>query len=123
MIRDFSSIQLFELLFSKDLKNYMIESTRKNNYNLTLDDLDVFLGIIALVEKYITNLTILPQLRDNDSQTSVSRLLGGVCVNEPEGLLLSSIVSRCIPFGFAVCSRLKILIFIRNYIECIPILE
>jgi len=47
-IRDSSYIQLFELFFSTDLKNYIIESTRRNNYNLTLDDLDIFLGIIII---------------------------------------------------------------------------
>jgi len=39
---------LFELFFSTDLKNYIIESTRRNDYNLTLDDLDIFLRIIII---------------------------------------------------------------------------
>jgi len=47
-ICDSSYIQLFELFFSTDLKNYIIESTRRNDYNLTLDDLDIFLGIIII---------------------------------------------------------------------------
>lgn len=45
-IRDSSLVDLFELFFSLELKNQIIDSTRENGYDLTLIDLDVFVGII-----------------------------------------------------------------------------
>ena len=48
MLSELSSIQLFELFFSKNMKDYIIESTRKNDFCLTSNELDVFLGIKVL---------------------------------------------------------------------------
>ncbi|XP_058801271.1 piggyBac transposable element-derived protein 3-like [Phymastichus coffea] len=45
-IRDSSLVELFELFFSLELKNHIIDSTRENGYNLTMIDLDIFVGII-----------------------------------------------------------------------------
>lgn len=45
-IRDSSLVELFEIFFSLELKNHIIDSTRKNGYNLTLIDLDIFVGIV-----------------------------------------------------------------------------
>lgn len=47
-IRESSYVQLFELFFSTDLKKYIIESTRINGYDLTSNDLDIFVGIIIV---------------------------------------------------------------------------
>lgn len=41
-----SYAEIFELFFSLEIKNYIIESTRANSYELTLDDFDIFVGII-----------------------------------------------------------------------------
>lgn len=46
LICNSSFVELFELFFSIDLKNYIIESTRRNGYDLTIDDFDIFLGVI-----------------------------------------------------------------------------
>ena len=45
-ICDSSCVELFEIFFSTELKNYIIESTQMNGYNLTMNDFDVFLGVI-----------------------------------------------------------------------------
>lgn len=47
-IRNASPTELFELFFSIELKNYIIEATCSNEYNFTLYDFDVFLGILIL---------------------------------------------------------------------------
>ena len=44
-ISKMSFVELFELFFSKKLKTYIIESTLENGYELSIDKLDVFLGI------------------------------------------------------------------------------
>ncbi|XP_066592950.1 piggyBac transposable element-derived protein 3-like [Prorops nasuta] len=41
-----SYAEIFELFFSLEIKNYIIESTRANSYELTLGDFDIFVGII-----------------------------------------------------------------------------
>ncbi|XP_046745680.1 piggyBac transposable element-derived protein 3-like [Diprion similis] len=48
VIRNASNTQLFEFFFSEELKNFIVEATRENNFNMTSNDLDVFLGIIIL---------------------------------------------------------------------------
>ncbi|XP_066599987.1 piggyBac transposable element-derived protein 3-like [Prorops nasuta] len=45
-LRSLSSVQLFELFFSFDLKRYILESTECNGYSFTANQLDVFLGIV-----------------------------------------------------------------------------
>ena len=45
-IRGSSPLELFKLFFSDDMKNYIIEATIVNGYNLTKIDLETFLGVI-----------------------------------------------------------------------------
>ena len=45
-IADKNSIEVFELFFSNELKNYIIEATRANGYNLEYDRFDCFIGIL-----------------------------------------------------------------------------
>ena len=47
-IRGSSPVELFELFFSDDMENYIIEATNDNDYNLTKIDLKTFLGVIIL---------------------------------------------------------------------------
>jgi len=48
MIRNVSFTQVFEYFFSAEIKNYIIENTAHNSYNLSLDELNKFLGIIIM---------------------------------------------------------------------------
>ena len=48
IIRNYSFVELFELYFSKEMKNYIVDCTNQNGYPLTLDDFDTFIGIIIL---------------------------------------------------------------------------
>ncbi|KAL7294435.1 hypothetical protein TKK_0012434 [Trichogramma kaykai] len=41
-----SFTELFEFYFCSKIKNYIIESTQRNGYSLSLDDLNTFIGII-----------------------------------------------------------------------------
>lgn len=45
-ISNSSPAEIFEFFFSPELKNYLIEATKENGYELSLTDLDTFLGII-----------------------------------------------------------------------------
>lgn len=45
-IKNMSPVQLFETFFSDDIKNYIIECTNLNGYNLTLSELNTFIGIL-----------------------------------------------------------------------------
>jgi len=45
-LRNLSSVQLFELFFSSELKKYILESTKCNGYPITTCQFDIFLGII-----------------------------------------------------------------------------
>lgn len=47
-IRNASLTEVFEYFFSRDMKNYIIESTIMNDYELTLDDLNTFIGVIVM---------------------------------------------------------------------------
>lgn len=47
-IRNASFTEVFEYFFSTELKNYIIESTNLNGYELTMDDLNAFVGIIII---------------------------------------------------------------------------
>lgn len=47
-LKTLSSVQLFELFFSSDLKEYIIKCTNSNGYQLTANELDIFLGIIIM---------------------------------------------------------------------------
>lgn len=44
-IRGSTPVQLFELFFSKEIKEYIISATRENGFNLNLTDLETFVGI------------------------------------------------------------------------------
>lgn len=48
IIRNSSAVELFELFFSKEMKDYIIECTILNGYNLTENELDIFIGILVL---------------------------------------------------------------------------
>ncbi|XP_058789591.1 piggyBac transposable element-derived protein 3-like [Phymastichus coffea] len=43
-----SYVELFEMFFTDDMKNYIIEATRENGYDLSKIDLNTFLGVIIL---------------------------------------------------------------------------
>lgn len=45
-LTSYSFTEMFELFFSNDLKNYIISSTIANGYDLSRDELDIFIGII-----------------------------------------------------------------------------
>ena len=47
-IRGFSPVELFELFFSDDMKNYITEATNDTGYNLSKIGLETFLGVIIL---------------------------------------------------------------------------
>jgi len=47
-IRGSSHVELFELFFSDDMKNYVMEATIENGYSLSKIDLETFLGVIIL---------------------------------------------------------------------------
>jgi len=46
-IRDSSLVKLFELFFSLELKEFIVDATRENGYSLTIEELDIFVGIIV----------------------------------------------------------------------------
>jgi len=48
IIRDSSPVQLFEIFFSAEMKNHIIEATNLNNGELSLSDLNIFIGILIL---------------------------------------------------------------------------
>lgn len=39
-------VELFELFFSKELKNYILEATKENGLDLSLEEFDVFIGFL-----------------------------------------------------------------------------
>lgn len=45
-IKNMSPVELFESFFSNDIKNYIIQSTKINGYDLTMSELNIFIGII-----------------------------------------------------------------------------
>lgn len=45
-ISELSKIDLFELFFSQEVKNYIIEATAENNYELGMERLETFVGIL-----------------------------------------------------------------------------
>ncbi|XP_058791774.1 piggyBac transposable element-derived protein 3-like [Phymastichus coffea] len=45
-IRDSSLVDLFQLFFSLELKEVIVDATRENGYDLTIEELDVFVGIL-----------------------------------------------------------------------------
>lgn len=47
-IRQSSYVELFEMFFSDAMKNYVMEATNENGYNLSKVDLETFLGVIIL---------------------------------------------------------------------------
>lgn len=47
-IRNLQPVELFETFFSTEIKNYIIEATKENDYDLTILDLNTFIGIIIL---------------------------------------------------------------------------
>ncbi|KAL7290371.1 hypothetical protein TKK_0016063 [Trichogramma kaykai] len=47
-IRSASFTEVFEYFFSTEMKNYLIESTKENDYKLSLQNLNVFIGIIVI---------------------------------------------------------------------------
>ena len=49
VLRELSYIQLFELFFSKNIKDYIIERTPENGFFMSLKELDVFVGILVLL--------------------------------------------------------------------------
>ena len=48
MMQSMSYVQLFELYYSTEIKNNIIDCTQENGYPLTLEEFHVFLGIIIL---------------------------------------------------------------------------
>ena len=44
-----SHVELFEYFFSDEFKTYIIEATKENGYELTLSDLNTFVGIIIFL--------------------------------------------------------------------------
>lgn len=48
MICNCSPIELFEMFFSKSMKQYIIEASAENNMHITLEDLNSFIAIIIL---------------------------------------------------------------------------
>lgn len=42
-----SPVELFELFFSSEIKNYIVKATTENGYSLTTTDLDIFVGILV----------------------------------------------------------------------------
>lgn len=42
-----SKVELFELFFSSEIKDYIVEATKERGYPLTMRDLDVFIGIVV----------------------------------------------------------------------------
>lgn len=47
-IRNSQPVELFETFFSAAMKNYIVEATKANGYDLTLPELNTFIGIIIL---------------------------------------------------------------------------
>ena len=47
-IRDSETVELFETIFSIELKQYIIDACKENNFDLQLQDLNTFLGIIIV---------------------------------------------------------------------------
>lgn len=47
-IRESKPVELFETFFSIDMKQYIIDACKENNFNLNLQDLNTFIGIIIL---------------------------------------------------------------------------
>ena len=45
LIANMNSVQLFELFFNKELKEYIIESTLENKFELSVDELNAFIGV------------------------------------------------------------------------------
>ncbi|XP_058790066.1 piggyBac transposable element-derived protein 2-like [Phymastichus coffea] len=50
-----SPVQLFELFFSKEIKNYIIEASEANGLNLSVQELNTFVGILLLSSYNIRN--------------------------------------------------------------------
>lgn len=50
-----SPVQLFELFFSKEIKNYIIEASEANGLDLSIQELDTFVGILLLSSYNVRN--------------------------------------------------------------------
>jgi len=47
-IKSMSPVELFETFFSEEIKKYIIHCTKLNEYNLTMSELNTFIGIIIM---------------------------------------------------------------------------
>ena len=47
-IRDSEPVELFETFFSIEIKQYIIDASKENDFDLQLQDLNTFLGIIIV---------------------------------------------------------------------------
>ena len=62
-----NSLELFELFFSHSMKNYIIEATTENNFDLNVDDFERFIVIIMI--------TIINSRKEQSDYWSNKRLL------------------------------------------------
>ncbi|XP_051162153.1 piggyBac transposable element-derived protein 3-like [Leptopilina boulardi] len=67
-IQSFSSTEVFELFFSNELKEYILEATKMNDCDITMNELDSVMGIIIL--------SIFNQRKSQRDYWSQSELLG-----------------------------------------------